>query len=164
MNCFFYIVLCWYHLICQKPTVYFYWQPLNHIFAGHNKYYPYLQYKRLILLIVNNNMKKYNSTRCTYLFSISVILWHVTGETTNKTAFFCERKQPKKNSNQLTKILRLLHCKKAISHGRTMKITMIHACERSIVRAVGVTKTVSHPYGFQWEILLLKPVDLYWYK
>lgn len=35
---------------------------------------------------------------------------------------------------------------------------MIHACAISIVRAVGVTKTVSHPYGFQAEILLLKPV------
>lgn len=35
---------------------------------------------------------------------------------------------------------------------------MIHACAISIVRAVGVTKTVSHPYGFQSEILLLKPV------
>ena len=33
---------------------------------------------------------------------------------------------------------------------------MIHACAISIVRAVGVTKAVSHPYGFQLEIPLLK--------
>lgn len=38
------------------------------------------------------------------------------------------------------------------------RFTMIHACAISIVRAVGVTKTVSQPYGFQVEILLLKPV------
>lgn len=29
------------------------------------------------------------------------------------------------------------------------EITIIQACAISIVRAVGVTKTVSHPYGFQ---------------
>lgn len=44
------------------------------------------------------------------------------------------------------------------------RFTMIHACAISIVRAVGVTKTVSHPYGFQLEILLLKPVWFYKYK
>lgn len=72
--------------------------------------------------------------------------------------------QEKKSTNQPIKIQILLHCREPNIQIRSIKITMIHAYAISIVRAVGVTKTVSHPYGFQWEILLLKPVGPYQYK
>lgn len=77
----------------------------------------------------------------------------VIGETTNVTAFLCARKLLIKETNQGT----LPTKKSSIIQQTGMKITIIHAWAISIVRAVGVTKTVSHPY-ISNQILSVKAV------
>lgn len=39
--------------------------------------------------------------------------------------------------------------KQTNTRNKAQETTIIHACATSIVLAVGVTKTVSHPYAFQ---------------
>lgn len=72
----------------------------------------------------------------------------VSGETTNVTALFCQsnkRKWSAKGKLRYHYIVEKTTTSEFCDRGEEKKITMTHACAISIVRAVGVTKTVSHP-------------------